>query len=360
MDKRRVVGGRRGTTIGAMVVGLGVALAGPGLTNPAIASPAGSDEGTSLSDAGIDSAVINTSLDSLARSLAVAVGDTDLRFAIHDAVAKRFDGDEETLWSTLAAEPAFTAKVAGRSQSVESLAGVAGKIPQLQVAVPVHFDSWDPATYTPLVAYVPEGVDDTTLKTVTAYDAAGDAVQVDAQDGPEQPLIVIGLNERTDEQGEVLPAYTASTSKLQAAQSPLVAAAAAATKYSVDISIVHLIDDKEPAIKGDAEIAMRAKSVGCSGTNYEATNWENLNNDDDWWAPAPARNLGLTTCDVIFYWWEDDGGSYDFTLSYGGVSLGTKMDDGDDLIGGKQLPYSSFSAGSLRKDEWPALAMWTK
>jgi hypothetical protein len=339
--------------IGAFMFALGMALACQGFAGQASAARPSQDI------AGQSDADINLSLDLLARSLAAAVGgDADLRSAIHNAVSKRFDGDEEALWSSLTVVPEFSATVSGRSQSGATIAGLAAKMPRLQIAVPVNFDSWDPVMYRPLVAYVPEGVDDTKLKSVTAYDAAGHAVQVDAQAGPTQPLIVLGLNERTDEQGKVLPSYAPSARTQQTARSSLTAAAA--TTYSVDIQIVHLIDDKEPAIKGDAEIAMRAKSRGCSGTDYQATNWETLNNSDDWWAPGPVRNLGLTTCDVVFSWWEDDGGSFDFTLSYGGFSLGTQMDDGDDLIGGKQLPYSSFQGGTNQPDGWPALTMWTQ
>lgn len=227
--------------------------------------------------------------------------------------------------------------------------------PRLQIAIPVHFESWDPATYAPLVAYFPAGVDDTKIKTITAYDAAGEKVTLDAQVEPSQPVIVLGLNERTDEYGRLLKNVKSSASETQNDSD-----AARAPQYSVDIRIVRLYDDKEPWAKGDAEIAMTAKSRGCSGTEYTATNWENLNNSGDWWAPGSARNLGLTRCDVVFYWWEDDGGSADFTLSYGGFSLGVQMDDDDDLIGGKQVPHSSFEGSTLRKDEWPALAMWTE
>ena len=339
----------RGPLAGALVAcALGMALAALGSAGPANAAPA-----TTQSDA-----AINASLDALAKSLAASLGDADLRSTIHNAVEKRFDGDEDALWSSLASVPTFSSKVAGRSQSGAAAADLAAKLPQLQIAVPVHFDSWDPATYRPLVAYFPQGVDDTKVKTLTAYDAAGRAVQVDAQQGPQQPLIVVGLNERTDEAGKLLPAYAPAAGKDQTAQSSSQAVTAAASTYSVDITKVALIDDKEPSTLGDAEIAMRAKSKGCSGTDYSATNWESVNNSGDQW--YGSRNLGLTQCDVVFYWWEDDGGAFDFTLSYGGFSLGTKMDNSDDLIGGKQLPYSSFAGSTNRTDEWPALTMRTQ
>jgi hypothetical protein len=184
---------------------------------------------------------------------------------------------------------------------------------------------------------------------------------LDAQVAPKQPVIVLSLNERTDEHGKLLRSQVTSPQMTQMAQDSVTAAAA--TTYSVDMRIVHLIDDKEPWVAGDAEISMKARSRGCSGTEYIDTNWANLNNDDDYWAPGGTRNIGLTTCDVVFYWWEDDGGSFDFTLSYGGFGLGVQMDNDDDLIGGKQLPYASFQGGgtdTMRRDDWSALTMWTE
>ena len=49
---------------------------------------------------------------------------------------------------------------------------------------------------------------------------------------------------------------------------------------------------------------------------------------------------------------------------HGGFSLGVGLDHSDDLIGGKQVPYSSFqgdgASGTMRMDEWPALRQWTE
>jgi hypothetical protein len=346
--------GRGSSTFLAAV---GLALIGAALVNPAEANAA------PVSKAGaLTIAEANRSLDSLAKSLATA-NRSDLRSTIHKAVAKRFDGDEEALWSSLAADPAFSAKVAGSKKSSSAISTAAAKMPRLQVAVPVHFDAWDPATYAPLVAYTPQDIDDTQLTTITAYDAAGTAVTLDARVEPKQPVIVLGLNERSNDQGVLKEPWAASSRTTKSAQSSRVTTAAAAAKYSVDIRVVHLIEDKEPWTAGDAEISMRAKSRGCSGVDFEDSNWTNLNNNDDWWAPGGTRNLGSTTCDVVFAWWEDDGGAFDYTLSYGSFSLGVKMDNGDDMIGKKQLLHSSFKGGGTddwQEDEWSALHQWTE
>jgi len=210
--------------------------------------------------------------------------------------------------------------------------------------VPANFDKWDPVTFTPLVAFMPVSVEDTTLKTITAYDADGKAHVLDAQVAPAQPVIVLGVNERTDDSGELL------RNQLTAADQDPTAASA----YQVRMVKVNIYNDNEPWAKGSAEISLRAQ--GC-GLDYTDIDWTSLNDDEDWW--YGPRVLGTTTCGVYFYWWEDDGSSYDFTLSYKGVSLNVKMDDGDDLIGGILLGNASFEGSSDLKSEWSDLVMWT-
>jgi hypothetical protein len=303
-------------------------------------------------------AEINRSLDALAKAFASTVSAPEVRESIHDTVAERFDGDTNVLWKTLANEPGVRSGLSAsysRDKSVlfrdarVAVDRLASSIPRLQIAVPANFESWDPATYTPLVAFMPQGVDDTTLKTVTAYDSAGNATELDAQIAPKVPVIMLGLNERTDDDGQLL----GTKSEVSAA------APAAGKKASYQARVVQVLlrDNKEPWTSGSAEISMKARSRGCSGVEYTDTDWSGLNNNLDIW--AGARDVGNTTCDVVFYWWEDDGGSYDFTLAHGAFGLGVKMDNSDDLIGGAQLPYSSFNGGSNRVTEWSALVMWT-
>ncbi|MBV9822597.1 MAG: DUF3103 family protein [Actinobacteria bacterium] len=336
-----------GLTALAVVSASTVGLAGSAVAAPAQGLPKASNAG------------INQSLDSLAKLFARAVADKSMRQNIHAAVAQRFDGDTEVLYKSLSGATDVRGRLAkeysrGRSalaaDATSAIDRMAGSIPRFQVAVPAHFDSWDAASYTPLVAYMPAGVEDTTLKTVTAYDAQGKAHALDAQVAPSRPVIMLGLNERTDDAGKLLhpevvsPRDATTTGQL----------ALAATTYQVRMVKVHLLHDNEPWTKGSAEISLRAQGCGLSYTDID---WSSLNDDEDWW--IGPRELGSTTCGVYFYWWEDDGSSWDFTLSYKGVSLSTHMDDGDDLIGGIQLGLSTFEGGSDKMSEWSDLVQWT-
>lgn len=304
---------------------------------------------------------INRSLDYLARQVAGAAANHEFRQIVHDAIGKRFDGDTEALWSSLAENPTFnrgiTRRAAGsaRSKRAQRIADVASDIPRLQIAVPEHFESWNPVKFQPLVAYFPVGVDDTTVKTLTAYDSQGNSVLLDAQVAPKQPVIVLGLNERTDEEGTL-------TERSEISFPPPAAAGkrtAAARRASESVYLYHaqLKDDKEPWVLGDAEISYAVKSRGCSAIDYQDYNVPNLNNDGDGW--SPNKNLGSTTCDVVFKWWEDDGGSSNYTLSFAGFSLGVGMDNDDDEIGGVQLDHSTFIGASTDVTTWTALWMAT-
>lgn len=331
---------------------------------------------------------INRALDFLSRKLAVAVSSVGIRQTIHDAVEKRFDGDTNALWSSLADGSTFNARVAaaanrGRARENETaqIASAARAFPRLQIAIPQIFDSWDPAEYVPLVAFIPEGINDTELETVTAYDTNGNAVLLDANASPKRPVIVLGLNERTDESGNLLDSEGSQSSNVTSQSTTFAPdpedpdanvdpkVIAARTAYQVRMIIVELNTDNEPPLKGDAEIDFKAKSRDCdyagsSGVNYYDHNWENLNNDGDVWAPpgGTGRELGHTKCAVVFSWWEDDGGSYDYTLKYGNMDLGVQMDDDDDKIGQAELFYASFQGSgpdTWKETIWSDLEQWT-
>jgi hypothetical protein len=338
--------------IGAGLTALAVASSTVCINDSAVAAP-------TKSPANQSNARVNQSLDSLAKLFASAMTDATIRQSIHAAVAQRFDGDTDVLYTTLSTTSSVrsglaTAYSRGRAvRSSDALSAVdrlAGDIPRFQVAVPAKFDSWDAASYTPLVAYMPTGVEDTTLKTITAYDANGKAYALNAQVAPARPVIVLGLNERTDNSGKLLHPESSSRDTTATTSGQM---ALAATSYQVRMVKVHLINDNEPWTKGSAEISVRAQGCGLSYTDID---WSSLNDDEDWW--YGPRELGTTCGSVIFKWWEDDGSSWDFTLSYDGVSLGVHMDDGDDIIGGIRLDYSTFEGGTNKLSQWSDLEQW--
>lgn len=349
---------------GVVVVGGGWILtaSATAATERSVASSTGVSTGSILAPrlAAGSGAQINQTLDEVARALASAVKSAPLRHALHDEVAKRFDGDEEALWSTLSDEPAFARPVARASsrgetsyrQARQQVTELGSELPQLQVAIPVRFREWDPATEQPLVAYFPQGVDDLSLKTITAYDASGTAVQLNAQIAPTQPVIVVGLNERTDATGQLVKGYN------KGARGTVPTTARRANDLvAVNMETVWLFADQEPWALGDAEISLAAKSAGCAAVNYLEPDYPGLNHDGD--VSISVKYLGSTRCQVNFAWWEDDGSAWNFELYVLGTGFGIGMDNDDDMMGKVGLPYSAFVGASGDRFTWSALEQWT-
>ena len=311
---------------------------------------------------------VNASLGTMAKLFAKAVTNESVRTQLHALAGERFDGDTNVLYSTLVAQADLTTQsgkqsadvrqelakayaqsgVAGQSltSQSEALASVdvlADTIPRFQVAVPAKFDAWNPKVHTPLVGYVPVGVEDTTLETITAFDAEGNVHTLDAQTAPEQPVVILSTNERTDEAGNVLPGYASNAAQGASDTSGLAPQSDRANAY---MNKVYLRDDNEPWIKGDPEIKLIAASKN-DDLGYHGS-FPGVNDERKWY--TRNRWLGSTHSDVIYYWYEDDGGSLDLTVSYKGFSLGIKIDDDDDFMGAVQVPHGYLNSYPTRWD----------
>lgn len=150
-----------------------------------------------------------------------------LRRMIKEESLKRFDGDVDFLVSkaidkpVVVAESVIATKGLSESQTFGSLVSqyindnvksgenliekILAEYPDLQVAVPVHAEEWDPEEYTPVIAFIPEDYNDMVTKTVPGYDANGNYVLVDALNEPDVPVIVVSHNERMAENERVVP-----------------------------------------------------------------------------------------------------------------------------------------------------------
>jgi Protein of unknown function (DUF3103) len=303
---------------------------------------------------------INASLESLAKLFAKAATDPSVRQHIQQQVALRFDGDTEVLYKTLATPSAVQAQSssvdirqalanaytgsgeissqAGTGQALEAVDTLANSIPRFQVAVPEQFDTWDAQTYTPLVAYVPVGTDDVALKEIKAFDSEGNEYVLGARTPPTRPVIILSQNERTDEAGQLLTNFSEDTGTSEGAL------AAQASSYEVKMGTVELYDDHEPWIKGDPEIWLIAQSLVSRPELATRQSFDGANDED--YRYVYKRYLGKTRHDVVFYWYESDGSSYDVSISVKGVTLGFKINDSDDPYGYITVPHASLAGTS--------------
>lgn len=292
---------------------------------------------------------MNASLETLAKLFAKAVTDVSVRQQIQQQVAKRFDGDTNVLYNNLTATSQLQAQSGGTDigqalaslqRGGSSLDGLVRSIPRLQVAMPTGFDAWDASSEVPLVGFVPVDADDKTIREIKVFDAEGNMQLLDARALPSKPVILLSQNERTDETGQVLSDFSSQSNDREALLTPQSCA------KNVYMEWLYLRDDNEPWYKGSPEIMLIATSRN-RDLSYHA-GFTDADSEGKWY--NYHRFLGCTSADVVYYWYEDDGGGLDITPSYGGFSLNIKIDDDDDFMGAVQVPYSLLDGFITRWD----------
>jgi hypothetical protein len=164
-------------------------------------------------------------LEELARAVAVAVEDADVRNRIYERCMEKFDGETNVLWKHLEVDTKVRGKAglswnarvesvlqkSGNARTVNAVGGVGRGVERFEKTMngSIHLfwafpDNWDKKT-APLVAFVPRDIDPLTLRSITAFDAKGHA-RIIANDGiiaKKLSIIVITFNERTDMGGKV-------------------------------------------------------------------------------------------------------------------------------------------------------------
>jgi hypothetical protein len=142
---------------------------------------------------------VDAAREDVARKLAKALTNVQLREFIKEEVLKKFDGDYDVLFSKVLTQ----ANQLG--VDLADLTTTTDEQPLLNLAVPVNAESWNAQTYTPLVAFLPGDYDEATTTQIKAFDASGNVHILDTKKAPSVPVIVIGQNERTEiQQGQVV------------------------------------------------------------------------------------------------------------------------------------------------------------
>lgn len=127
--------------------------------------------------------------------------DGDYDFLIDDAINKKvIFSDERLVTRSGQTERSFGEIIRDYLPMTKSgndlLTELQKQYPDLQIAVPIHATEWDPETFVPVVAFIPDGYDDSNPLPVPGYDANGNYVKVDAISVPDVPVIVLSRNER--------------------------------------------------------------------------------------------------------------------------------------------------------------------
>lgn len=336
----------------------------------------------------------NAALRELAQGLAVLLQDPQVRHLVKEQVGQKFDGDFEVLYRDLANQRLASAqtfrqalggavgraqksagKPVGRRGSLVDLDALAAALPQLQISMPVGFEDWDAENVAPLVAFVPVNGDDNDLSEVEAYDAAGRRHLLDAQVAPEFPVVVVGLNERTDSNGYLRPEFVHPSSRNRVVEkfvedpadpggdvvyeqnSPTLSIVPsnvcdARTHAYGDQEIMYQVkinNDHEPWVKGSPEIyATYAFPNGQAGVRGQFF-MSNVDNEGQWYTINGPLFYWHSTYGNVFAmaFYEQDGSNWGtVNLTLGSFSYTLAITDGDDPMGATVVNFLDPICGS--------------
>lgn len=168
----------------------------------------------------------NELIENYALILASSIKDVELRYIIKEEAKLMFDGDYDILTSTLESLTVRNKETQVRELLIAACSEESIKInsrmfngntkisgseflertkmafPNLQVAVPIHCEEWDTENYIPLVAFLPFDYDDQKAEYVDAFDIYGERHKLSVDVDPSDPVIVVGISERVDKNGE--------------------------------------------------------------------------------------------------------------------------------------------------------------
>ncbi|MCX2179750.1 DUF3103 domain-containing protein [Streptomyces sp. SKN60] len=216
-------------------------------------------------EAATTKAAVGSAQDRAARDLARSLGDSSWRTSLSAAtlkspgaevpVAERATG---SLRSRLAAADRDIARAKGLDAGTGSLLRLRLGDPSMRAALAAGATPW-----------VAAAVTDDDDRTVTAYDSQGRAHRLDARTAPAQPVYVVDIDSTKALAAglDVVRKELAKAGIASAAPTNTTAAATAATAgfWTTKITAVHLDDDEEPWVKGDAEIYTLVSGFGHDG-----------------------------------------------------------------------------------------------
>ncbi|WDE10691.1 DUF3103 family protein [Thalassomonas haliotis] len=144
-------------------------------------------------------------------------------------------------------------------KSAKGLESVTESLVELRLAHESMLAAWQ-AGESPLFAFAPEG-NDSQWDYIEAYDVDGNIELLDAYEMPERPVFVVGVDgQRSLKEGlQVMRSVFAGGSQVSKSALRSVSASAGITADDGSLSTtvikkIHLNDDQEPWISGDAEI----------------------------------------------------------------------------------------------------------
>lgn len=163
------------------------------------------------------STLVNDHLDNAANVMSLMTRDVEVRTFIKAEAMLQFDGDYDVLFSRVKDHKfsdgqTFQSKFATayaelneltNAEGLEQVKALSAALPLLNISVPVNIDSWDAEADAIPVTFAPESEDEGNFTHLKAYNEDGSTQFIGISSDPDFPVMVVGLNERCHENGQV-------------------------------------------------------------------------------------------------------------------------------------------------------------
>ncbi|WP_353140632.1 DUF3103 family protein [Pseudopedobacter sp.] len=151
-------------------------------------------------------------MEKFAISLARSLSNGNFRDFIKSEANKQFDGDYDILvlnqlTTTIGGKELQNILVGSDLMSEGELSELTKIKKDLNISIPLNIDKWETQNQAPVVTYIPTYYKENKTEAVLGFDYTGKKYSVDAINEPEVPVIVIGRNERVDENNNVRKAF---------------------------------------------------------------------------------------------------------------------------------------------------------
>ncbi|MEL6593199.1 MAG: hypothetical protein AAFQ68_24080, partial [Bacteroidota bacterium] len=167
----------------------------------------------------VSEADITMAMNRTAPAVAEMLNDVEVRKLVKSLSLKEFDGDYNVLYKDIANQQLrngetfgqrLTSSLAARMGSEEEAQATINMIPRFHIAVPVNIEKWDTETFVPSVVVNPLHLNESEFETYQGYSADGREISLSSRVDPEFPVVSLGVNERTFDDGRVKPQFLAT------------------------------------------------------------------------------------------------------------------------------------------------------
>ncbi|MCB0837180.1 MAG: hypothetical protein KDE26_11980 [Bacteroidetes bacterium] len=160
---------------------------------------------------------VTSTLDGLAGGVSLLINESEVREFLKKEALKQFDGDYNVLYQHIKNHEfsdgkSFENKFAEHyavfnnlsvEEALSQVQQISSTLPLLNIGIPVNIEAWDPETEIIPVTFGPNPAQNENYSHVKVYLKNGKTELISVRKDPDFPVIVVGLNERCNDDGTV-------------------------------------------------------------------------------------------------------------------------------------------------------------